>query len=112
MATSGMDAQLRIWDIRNYKPVHEYFTPRPADAMDMSQRGLLGSVAGKDVQIWKEAVKVKQKAPYMQHRLKFDGCSLQFCPFEDVLGVGHAKGFISLLVPGKIKTTYVCTNRK
>ena len=52
MATSGMDAQLRIWDIRNYKPVHEYFTPRPADAMDISQRGLLGLVAGKDVQIW------------------------------------------------------------
>ena len=52
--------------------------------------------------IWRDAFTVKQKSPYMSHL--FPSCTvhgMQFCPFEDVLGVGHSQGFGSLLVPGK-----------
>ena len=39
--------------------------------------------------------------PYMKHHVLHSGVSdLEFCPFEDVLGVGHRQGFSSLLVPG------------
>ena len=52
--------------------------------------------------IWRDAFTVKQKSPYMSHL--FPSCTvhgMQFCPFEDVLGVGHSQGFGSLLIPGK-----------
>ena len=30
MATSGVDGELKIWDVRTYRPLHSYFTPRAA----------------------------------------------------------------------------------
>jgi U3 small nucleolar RNA-associated protein 7 len=106
MATCGMDAQLRVWDVRTYKPLHAYYTSKPAASMNISQRGLLSLVAGRDVVVWKDALGMKQKMPYMEHRLSAEGKSVEFCPFEDVLGVGHGKGFSSLLIPGAGEPNY------
>ena len=41
MVTTGFDAKLRVWDIRQYKPVNCYSTYRPAPSVDISQRGLV-----------------------------------------------------------------------
>jgi len=51
MATSGMDSQLKIWDVRTYKPLHAYYTPKPAACMDISQRGLLAVAYNRHVQV-------------------------------------------------------------
>lgn len=43
-----------------------------------------------------------QAKPYMQHRVS-KGSQVQdmmFCPYEDVLALGHSTGISSLLVPG------------
>ena len=42
----------------------------------------------------------KQKAPYLTHHLKGEANVVEFCPFEDCLGIGHGSGFTSIIVPG------------
>ncbi|CAB3980828.1 probable U3 small nucleolar RNA-associated 7 [Paramuricea clavata] len=101
MATSALDTQLKIWDIRTYKQLQAYRTVRPASSLAISQRGLLAAGCGPHVQVWKDAFRTKQTAPYMNNL--FPGCAVrdvEFCPFEDVLGVSHSKGFTSLVIPG------------
>lgn len=41
MVTTGMDAQMKVWDIRQYKPLHGFYTHRPASSLAISQRGLV-----------------------------------------------------------------------
>ena len=42
MATSGLDGQLKLWDIRTYKPLQQYYTKSPVSSISISQLGLLG----------------------------------------------------------------------
>ena len=44
-------AQVRVWDVRMYKPRHAYFSHAPVDALDISQRGLLALGHGRTVQV-------------------------------------------------------------
>lgn len=101
MATTGLDGHLKVWDVRTYKALQNYFTPSPAASVAISQKGLLAVGSGPHLTIWKDAFKTKQKEPYMSHL--FGGSplyDLAFCPFEDILGCGHASGISSLVIPG------------
>jgi U3 small nucleolar RNA-associated protein 7 len=101
LVTSGLDGQVKVWDIRTYKEVHSYFTVRPASTLSISDMGLLALGYGSHVSVWKDALRVKQSAPYL--REEFPGKTVhqvKFCPFEDVLAVSHDKGFASLVIPG------------
>mmetsp|Transcript_23671 Transcript_23671/g.39710 ORF Transcript_23671/g.39710 Transcript_23671/m.39710 type:complete len:538 (-) Transcript_23671:220-1833(-) len=102
MVTSGQDCQVKVWDVRMFKPVHQYFTATPATSLSLSQKGMLSVGYGPHVQIWKDALRVKQQSPYMTHHLPPGAHvrKVQFCPYDDVLGVGHSQGITSMVVPG------------
>uniref|UniRef100_UPI0037E7E429 WD repeat-containing protein 46 n=1 Tax=Semicossyphus pulcher TaxID=241346 RepID=UPI0037E7E429 len=100
MVTSGMDKKLKVYDIRAFKPFKSYFLPAGASCLSLSQRGLLSAATGDIVQVYRDVWNTPVTKPYMAHRVRGTAWGLQFCPFEDVLGVGHGDGFTSMLVPG------------
>ncbi|KAL5011430.1 hypothetical protein ScPMuIL_009981 [Solemya velum] len=100
MATSGVDRTLKIWDLRTFKMLQSYKIGTGAASLDFSQRELLALSKGNIVEVYRDCCRQAVSAPYMKHRLPDTARDLQFCPFEDVLGVGHGEGFSSLLIPG------------
>ena len=77
------------------------------DAVSVSQTGLLAVGYGTRVEVWRDALVQKQERPYLVHRCTGNRIdSLRFCPYEDVLGIGHAAGLCHMLVPGAGEANY------
>ncbi|XP_057555182.1 WD repeat-containing protein 46 [Hippopotamus amphibius kiboko] len=110
MATSGLDHQLKIFDLRGtFQPLSARTLPQGAGHLAFSQRGLLAAGMGDVVNIWSGQGKASPPSlerPYLTHRLSGHVHGLQFCPFEDVLGVGHSGGITSMLVPGAAEPNF------
>nr|KAF6276829.1 WD repeat domain 46 [Myotis myotis] len=110
MATSGLDHQLKIFDLRGtFQPLSARTLPQGAGHLAFSQRGLLAAGMGDVVNIWAGQGKASPPSlekPYLTHRLAGHVHGLQFCPFEDVLGVGHSVGITSMLVPGAAEPNF------
>lgn len=51
MATTGLDGRMKMWDVRTYKQLQNYFTYTPASTLSISQRGLLAVGYGPHVQV-------------------------------------------------------------
>ena len=110
MVTTGQDRKMGIWDIRMFREIHEdrqYYLRHPGSSLAISDRNLAAVGWGTQVSIWKDLFRKsavdqeKVQRPYMawggdgQHIER-----LRWCPFEDILGVSHAQGFASMIVPG------------
>ncbi|KAG5440162.1 hypothetical protein PCANB_001731 [Pneumocystis canis] len=107
MISSGADSQVKIWDIRNWKEIHSYFSPTPASTLHISDTGMLAVGWGPHVGIWKDALQKKQNSPYMTHLIPGSIVKhVKFCPYEDILGLGHAQGFSNLIIPGSGEPCY------
>ena len=107
MVSAGQDQKMAVWDIRMFKEVNSYFTRQPASSLAISDTGLTAVGWGTQTTIWKGLfnknlpVQEKIQSPYMAwggegKRIE----RVKWCPFEDVLGVGHDEGFSSIIVPG------------
>ncbi|KAF1811243.1 BING4CT-domain-containing protein [Eremomyces bilateralis CBS 781.70] len=107
MVSTGQDMRMAVWDIRTMKEVNNYFLRQPGSSVAISDRGSTAVGWGTQTTVWnglfnkhvKDQVKVQ--SPYMHWG--GDGYHIervQWCPFEDILGVSHNKGFASILVPG------------
>jgi U3 small nucleolar RNA-associated protein 7 len=107
MVSTGQDLKMSVWDIRMFKEVNSYFTRQPASSVAISDRGLTAVGWGTSTSIWrglftKHALEQEKiKSPYMAwggegKRIE----QVRWCPYEDLLGVSHDKGFSSIIVPG------------
>lgn len=108
MVSTGQDMKMAVWDVRMYKQVNEYFLRRPGTSVKISDRGLTAVAWGTQTSIWRGlAQKEKVESPYMGwggdgHRM----ARLAWCPYEDILGIGHHEGFASIIVPGAGEANY------
>ncbi|KAA0713591.1 WD repeat-containing protein 46 [Triplophysa tibetana] len=107
MVTSGLDRKLKVYDIRALKPLHSYFLPAGASYLSLSQKGLLSAATGDIVQVGNLMERLSERLGRQSCIQTLHGPSgaraglgLAYCPFEDVLGVGHGEGFTSMIVPG------------
>ncbi|KPI34717.1 putative U3 small nucleolar RNA-associated protein 7 [Cyphellophora attinorum] len=114
MLTGGQDLRLKLWDIRALKEVHSYSTRQPASSISISDRGLAAIGAGTGVTVWKDlfttppsAEPNKAQSPYLSWGEQGLPISrVDFCPFDDILGISHAKGFSSVIIPGAGEANY------
>lgn len=107
MVSTGQDLKMAVWDIRTFKEVNTYFTRRPAQTVDISDRGLTAVGWGTQVSVWKglfnKALSDQEKveSPYMGWSGEGKNIErVRWCPYEDILGTSHDQGFSSLIIPG------------
>ncbi|GAB7344649.1 hypothetical protein MBLNU457_3132t1 [Dothideomycetes sp. NU457] len=115
MVTTGQDMKMSVWDIRTYKEVHNYFLRQPGTSLHISDRNLTAVGWGTQTTIWQDlfrknvadTAQTKVQSPYMAWGGEGQSIArVRFCPFEDVLGIGHSSGFSSLIVPGAGEANY------
>ncbi|RLN93885.1 hypothetical protein BBJ28_00012941, partial [Nothophytophthora sp. Chile5] len=102
LVTAGADRKVKVFDLRKYQELNEYYLSAAANTMSVSQRGLVALGFGPNVHVIKNVFSTSSPIrPYMTYSVPGSQVSsLAFRPFEDVLAVGHAGGFNSVVIPG------------
>ena len=102
-ATCGMDGTVKIWDGRMWgKEVRGWTARNPASSLGYSGRGILAIGGKSGIATYRDLyASSSTPVPYLTLPMpSLTAASIAFCPFDDVLAVGHSAGVSSLLVPG------------
>lgn len=94
---------MKIWDARNLIGPVEYYQLKGAPrCIAMSHKDTMALGLGNMVEIYNNKVVqgITEKNIYLRHEVPKTIGNIEFCPFEDVLGIAHNGGFSSMLVPG------------
>ncbi|KAK8730681.1 hypothetical protein OTU49_007869 [Cherax quadricarinatus] len=101
MATAGLDRVLKIWDARNLgECLQSYSVGSGASSVKFSQKGLLALAMGNVVEVYRNVTNGGASEPYMRHKSGSTIRDMQFCPYEDILGISTYHGYSSLIIPG------------
>jgi U3 small nucleolar RNA-associated protein 7 len=106
MVSTSQDRRMSVWDIRMFREIHTHHLRVPGQTLSISDRNLVSVGYGTQLSIFKSDIFTRAAdATTTQPYLTWggDGLSIgrvRFCPFEDVLGISHEKGFSSIIVPG------------
>lgn len=103
-ATAGLDGTVKLWDGRMWGKELRSWTVRNQPAtISYSGRGILAVGGRTGVTTYRDVHKSSVGAPSPYLTLPLPGLSAystKFCPFDDIIAVGHNRGISSLLVPG------------
>jgi len=103
MVTSGIDRKIKLWDSRMFNhPLSEYQTKIPVNHISLSQKNVMAIAMGDVCEIFRNINmgNIHSIHSYLRNIESGAISSVEFVPFEDVLGIGSTKGFSSILVPG------------
>lgn len=89
----------RVWDLRTYRELGVYRLPFPPTEIAFSQMNNIAVACGTNVHVYRDMHIGTTTRPFLQYNAPSTVSHLQFCPYEDVLGVGHAHGYASIVVP-------------
>jgi len=61
---------------------------------------VLAASIGNVVELYEDCHRMNVQRPFLRHKGHDSIGSIKYCPYEDVLGIGHKGGFTSVIVPG------------